>query len=55
MDRVKQGWGEHSAVAGADDAVPLAALDVRTAAEQVAARKAEAAKASAPILEGYVA
>ena len=57
------GLGEHSAVTGATDAALLVALNgdpnkvaiVRAAAERVAARKAQAAKVSTPIMEAYVA
>jgi hypothetical protein len=56
------GLGEPSTVAATDDATLLAAVGgdrnkvviVRTAAERVAARRAEAAKASTPILAAYV-
>ena len=57
------GLGEPSAVASIDDATLLAAVGgdlkkvviVRTAAERVAIRRAEAIKVSTPILEAYVA
>jgi hypothetical protein len=57
------GFGEPEAIAAADDATLLVAVDgdrnkvtiIRTAAERVAVRRAAAAKAASPILEAYVA
>jgi helicase len=59
----KAGFGEPSAIAVADDATLLMAVAgdrnkvtiLRAAAERVAVRRAEAAKASTPVLEAYVA
>jgi helicase len=59
----KAGLGEPSAIAVADDATLLRAVAgdrnkvtiLRAAAERVAGRRAEAAKASTPVLEAYVA